>query len=168
MSPLRQLVSTLSFAAALFGASAAFAETLEIGTASDHVTMLEAIGTVFNAKNPNVKVKIFPGPHSYDELAQDLLRRATVGQPLPDLIVVRSGQRLYAERSLAVKLDPLIAANPELEIARASPVVREKGRVGKAIYGAAIGVATPAVLFNSDLVGKAGGDPNNLPTDWDG
>ncbi|MDA9489590.1 hypothetical protein XI08_10595 [Bradyrhizobium sp. CCBAU 11361] len=158
----------LSLAAVLFGASAVYAETLEIASGSDNTKMLDAIGAGFEAENPSIKIKVPPGPRSYDELQQDLLRRATIGQSLPDLVVVGSGQRLYAERGLAVRLDPFIAANPELELARASPVVREKGRVGKAIYGAAIGVSTPVILFNSDLVDKAGGDSNNLPTDWDG
>ncbi|MCA6112806.1 extracellular solute-binding protein [Bradyrhizobium cenepequi] len=168
MSALKQLMCGLSLAAVLFGTSAAYAETLEIASGSDNTKMLDAIGAGFEAENPSVKIKVPPGPRSYDELQQDLLRRVTIGQSLPDLVVVGSGQRLYAERGLAVRLDPFIAANPELEIARASPVVREKGRVGKAIYGAAFGVGTPVVIFNSDLVRKAGGDPNNLPTDWDG
>ncbi|KRQ96297.1 extracellular solute-binding protein [Bradyrhizobium valentinum] len=168
MSSFKRVLCSISFVAALLAANAAFSETLEIAAGSDNTKLLEHIGAAFEIANPGVKVNVPPGPRSYDDLAQDLLRRATIGQPLPDLVVVGSGQRLYAERSLAVELDPFIAANPELEIARASPVVREKGRVGKAIYGAAIGVATPTILFNSDLVGKAGSDPNNLPTDWDG
>lgn len=163
-----RLLRGASFAAALSCATAASAETLEIASGSDNVRMLQAIGAAFEAADPGTKVTVPPGPRSYDDLAQDLLRRVTVGQALPDLLVVGSNLRLYAERGLAIPLDPLLAADPDSEVARATPVVREKGRVGGTVHGAAIGIATPGVRFNSELVAKAGADPGKLPTDWDG
>ncbi|WOH52587.1 extracellular solute-binding protein [Bradyrhizobium sp. sBnM-33] len=168
MNSFKRMICSIAFTAALLGANAAFSETLEIAAGSDNTKLLEAIGAAFEAANPGVKVNVPPGPRSYDDLAQDLLRRQTVGQVLPDLLVVGSNQRLYADRGLAVPLDPLLAANPDLELAKASPIVREKGRVGEAIFGAALGVSAPVVMFNSELVRKAGGDPNALPEDWDG
>lgn len=164
---IKTLIYGLSFAA-VFGAHAASSQTIEIASGADNVKMLEALGAAFQSTNPDVTVKVPPGPRSYDDLAQDLLRRTTVGQELPDLLVVGSNLRLYADRGLAIPLDPLLASNPDLEIAKATAVVREKGRVGNALYGAAIGIATPGVRFNSELVSKAGGNPNNLPTDWNG
>lgn len=165
---IKRVLCSASVAAVLFGATAACADTLEIASGSDNVKMLQALGAAFEAANPDVKVDVPPGPRSYDDLAQDLLRRATVGEMLPDLLVVGSNLRLFAERGLAVPLDPLLAANPDLEIVKATPVVREKGRVGRTIYGAAIGIAAPVVMFNAELVAKAGGDPDHLPGDWDG
>src|SRR5262249_55046874 len=150
------------------GSTAALSQSLEIASGSDNTKMLEALGVAFETANPGIKVNVPPGPRSYDDLAQSLLRRATVGEALPDLLVVGSNQRLYAERGLAIPLDPIVAANPDLEIAKSTPVVREKGRVGRGIFGAAIGIAAPVVMFNSELVAKAGGDVGKLPADWDG
>jgi multiple sugar transport system substrate-binding protein len=168
MSSMKRLLCSISLATALFSATAAFSQSLEIASGSDNTKMLEALGVAFQAANPDIKVNVPPGPRSYDDLAQSLLRRATVGEVLPDLLVVGSNQRLYAERGLAVPLDPFLAANPDLEIARSTAVVREKGRVGRGIFGAAIGIAAPVVMFNSELVAKAGGDIGKLPADWDG
>jgi multiple sugar transport system substrate-binding protein len=162
-----RMIRGLSCAGALFGATAAASQTIEIATGSDNVAMLQALGAAFEQSHPGVKVNVPPGPRSYDDLAQALLRRSMVGEVLPDLLVVGSNTRLYAERELAVAIDPFLAANPELEIARAAAVVREKGRVGPGIYGVAIGIGAPVVMFNSELVAKAGGDPTRLPTDWD-
>lgn len=168
MASLKRVLFSITFAAALLAANAAFSETLEIAAGSDNTKLLEALGAAFEATGPGVKVKIPPGPRSYDDLAQDILRRHTVGQALPDLLVVGSNQRLYAERGLIISLNPLLSAKPDLKLATASPIVREKGRVAGEIYGAALGVSIPVVMFNSELVRKAGGDMNALPRDWDG
>jgi multiple sugar transport system substrate-binding protein len=165
---VKRLLCSACFASMLFGATMASAQTLEISSGSDNVKMLQEIASAFSAANPDVKISVPPGPRSYDDLAQDLLRRATVGQNLPEILVVGSNLRLYADRGLAKPLDSLLAANPNLEIAKATAAVREKGRVKDGIYGVGIGIATPGIRFNSELVAKAGGDPKNLPTDWAG
>ena len=104
---MKRLLCSMSLAAALFGATAAFSQSLEIASGSDNTKMLEALGVAFEAANPGVKVSVPPGPRSYDDLAQSLLRRATVGEVLPDLLVVGSNQRLYAERGVAIPLDQI-------------------------------------------------------------
>jgi multiple sugar transport system substrate-binding protein len=164
--PLHSFLRCVALSIALLGASTASAQTIEIASGSDNQRMLRAIGDAFEASNPGVKVDVPAGPRSYDDLAQNLLRRATVGQDQPDLLVVGSNLRLYAERGLAVPLDPLLAARPDSEIGKATAAVREKGRVRGTLYGAAIGIAAPVVMFNSDLVVRAGGSPDDLPRDW--
>ncbi|MDE3823627.1 extracellular solute-binding protein [Sinorhizobium meliloti] len=144
------------------------AQTIVIASGSDNNELMEALAAAFEADNPGAFVDVPSGPRSYDELTQDLLRRATVGAPLPDLLVIGSNQRLFAERGLAQALDHLLETREESYLTNATPVVLEKGRIGSNIYGVAFGISLPVVLFNSELVIRVGADPENLPRDWNG
>ena len=165
---MKRLLIGIAMSATLLGVSTAAAQKIEIATGSDNMKLVEALGAGFEKENPGVDIEVPVGPRSYDDLAQDLLRRATIGEQLPDLVVVGSNQRLFAERGLALPLDTILAKYPNSPLHHATPVVLEKGRILDHTYGVAFGVSLPVVLFNLELVERAGGDPANLPTDWDG
>lgn len=165
---LRRATIGILLSLPFFVSQAASAETLEIAAGSDNTSLLKALATAYQKDHPDVTINVPPGPRSYDDLAQDLLRRATVGDQLPELLVVGNNQRLFAERGLAQPLSAIIEKRPDSLLATATPVVREKGRIGNDIYGIAFGISLPVALFNADLVRQAGGDTAHLPTDWTG
>lgn len=165
------LRTVLAAAALLFASPVAFAAelTLEVRGAPFIKAVHEEIGAAFNEAGKDVRVTITMGPREGDEAVQEILRQALVGQGLPDIVFVDGNLvRLLAERGLAVPLDPFIKADPQWGAQGFTRAVAETGRINGTTYGLAFGLSLPTVLFNSELVRKAGGDPASLPTDWPG
>jgi multiple sugar transport system substrate-binding protein len=107
------------------------------------------------------------GPREEDQLVQQLLRLKLVGGVLPDVVFMGGNRiRTLAEQGLAVPLDAFIEADPDWKQGRVSSAVTAAGRVNGKTYGIAFGFSLPVVLFNSELVRRAGGDPERLPSDW--
>jgi multiple sugar transport system substrate-binding protein len=71
------------------------------------------------------------------------------------------------DRKLAVDLSPFVSNEKNWADRGYSPAMMSLGQFAGKQYGMAFAVSTPIVYFNTDLVAKAGGDPNNLPTTWD-
>ena len=46
--------------------------------------------------------------------------------------------------------------------------VQEAQQVNGETHGLAVALSFPIIYWNANLVRKAGGDPDRLPTDWDG
>lgn len=156
----------MSLAAFSFVASAS-AERIDVISTTFTVPMVEALAAAFEDRNPGVDVNLLAGPRSDDDMAQNLLRYKTVGDALPDLLVLGGNQRLLAESDITVPITELLAQTyPGL--AAAPDVMFAKPLPDGKIYGIAFGLSMPVVLFNADLIQRAGGDPNNLPTDWKG
>ncbi|MBM0105954.1 extracellular solute-binding protein [Steroidobacter sp. S1-65] len=120
----------------------------------------------YGSAHPDVSVRFEPGPRDEEQMVQQLLRSSLIGAPLPDVVMV-SGNfvRLLAERELAVPLGAFIAGHPHWRTTVAEAVI-EAGRYGRSSYGLAFGFSVPVVLFNKQLVRRAGADPEHLPTDW--
>ena len=77
-------------------------------------------------------------------------------------------QRLFVDRGIAVDLAPFIAKEKNWKGQGFSKSMMALGNFDGKPYGLAFAVSTPIIYFNDDLVVKAGGDPNNFPTTWDG
>lgn len=164
----RRLLAGATFAARQFvrTASAAGPIALEVMASPYIKAVYERLIYEFQAVQTNVAVKLTIGPREDDQTAQQLLRTALIGAPLPDVVFLDNNlTRLLAERRLAVPLDTIIRADPHWNLGF-SQGVTALGRVGGTIYGLAFGLSLPVLLFNSDLVRRAGGNPNTLPTTW--
>ncbi|MCC7017312.1 MAG: ABC transporter substrate-binding protein [Rhodospirillales bacterium] len=128
----------------------------------------EDLANQFMAKHPNIKIK-FPAPTSdYEEAAQRLLRQNLIKQ-LPDVSFQGlNRQRVMVDRGIAVDLTPFIAAEKEWKNLGYDDALLSLGRFYGKQYGLGFSLSTPVVYYNIDLVKKAGGDPDNLPTTWKG
>ncbi len=164
-------LSLLAFAAAApFGISSAIAQTeLQVQYAyPSHQAFHEAVAAAFMAGHPDVKITFRAPAADYEESLQTVIRQA-ISKDLPD--VVLSGLQKVpdlVERQIAVPMTDLLATESDLAAAGYSERLLSLGQVGDVQYGLAYATSTPIVFFNTDLVAKAGGDPNNLPTEWDG
>ncbi|PZM12990.1 ABC transporter substrate-binding protein [Rhizobium tubonense] len=133
----------------------------------------EPIADEFMKLHPDVKITFRAEAQNYNEGHLTVVRQALTNE-LPD--VWFSGYNLLGELvDTLEKRDQIVNLSPMLDAEGAAwvkenyaPNVLELGQVRGAQWGMPFAASTPIVYYNLDLVKKAGGDPTNLPTDWDG
>lgn len=131
-------------------------------------TLHEQIAAEFMKAYPQYKVTFLAPQPGYEEVAQATLR-AAVTNTLPDVVYHGlNRQRVFYDRKLAQPMDALIAADTEFKTFGYSPGLLDVGRFGGKQLGIGFSVSTPIIYFNTDLVAKAGGNADALPTTWDG
>ena len=124
----------------------------------------------FMKKNPDVKINFLAPAAGYNEGQQQVLRSAVTGN-LPD--VYFSGYNLTAElvhtlapRNQITDLSPFIQAEGGQAFLdkNYSPKMAALGQIDGKQYGLPVNASSPIIYINSDLVTKAGGDPDKMPT----
>jgi multiple sugar transport system substrate-binding protein len=156
----------------LLGSQTAFAAdplTLRVSlTPSIFNTMFDELIKQFENENPDIKIKINGSYRDQGDQFQATMREGLVNG-LPD--VSFQGFAYVPElkdRGITVRLDERINKDPKLkELGIAGPVL-ESGRVDGEVHALGVGMSYPILYFNAHLVRKAGGDPDNLPRDWNG
>jgi multiple sugar transport system substrate-binding protein len=122
----------------------------------------------FEAAHPDIKINVISSVRDFDEIVQQTLRAGLIGD-LPDVSIQGSNRvQPLAERGFVVPLEPLIKNDPTWSSFGFSPAATEIGKVRGQVYALGIGFSTPILLYNVDLVRRAGADPDNLPKDWPG
>jgi multiple sugar transport system substrate-binding protein len=173
-----KLIPRAALAAAAFLASgiAAWAEEVTLDVLycfPNFAKFHEPLAAEFTKQHPDIKLQFRAPAPNYDEGHQTVLRSAMTDQ-LPDIYY--SGYHLLAElvraveqRGRAVPLDDLLAAEgAEFRKANYFDSLLGLGTVDGKLYGLAINASNPIMYFNGDLVKKAGVDPANFPTTFDG
>ncbi len=132
----------------------------------------EPVAKMFMEANPSIRINFRAPAPSYDDGHQTVMRQALTNQ-LPD--VFYSGFHLLPElaRSLSrrgqiMELDALLAAEGEtFRRENYSDRILALGQVDGKLYGLAFNASNPILYVNLDLVRRAGGNPDALPTAWD-
>lgn len=160
----------LALFVATMGASPAFSETtLRILYSNAYVNKdsMEKLVQLFEEQNKGTAVKL-DVVKNYTEMTQLMLRSSLTGD-VPDVgFQGLSFVRLFAERGLAVPLQGFIAQENGWENRGYSQSVMSMAKKGEETIGIPYQLSVPIVYFNIDLVRKAGGDPDKLPTTWQG
>ncbi|MGY6633158.1 MAG: ABC transporter substrate-binding protein [Alkalilacustris sp.] len=133
----------------------------------------EPVAANFMAETPDVEIAFRAPCANYDEGHQQVMRSAVTGQ-LPD--VFYSGFHLLEElagvlsaRTQITDLGPFLQAEGEAFVAaNFEPSMLELGPVDGIQVGLAFNASSPIMYFNRDLVAQAGGDPDDMPRDWEG
>jgi len=133
----------------------------------------EPIAQEFMKRHPDIKIKYRAPAPTYDDGHQTMIREAMTNQ-LPD--VYYSGFHLLTElthtlakRNQIVDLGPLLKAEgPEFAKKNYSDKILALGKVDGKLYGLAFNASSPIMMYNAELVKKAGGDPEHMPDTWDG
>ena len=133
----------------------------------------EPLAAEFMKEHPDIKIQFRAPAASYDEGHQAMLR-AAITNNLPD--VYYSGYHLIHElvgklapRNQILDLGPMMQAEPQdWRDANYAENILSLGKVDGKLYGLAFNASMPIMYYNADLVAKAGGDPDNMPTDWAG
>jgi multiple sugar transport system substrate-binding protein len=128
----------------------------------------DEIAAEFMAAHPNISIIFEPPYKKYEEGTSRILEQAETNK-LPDISFQGiNRQRILVSHNLAVSLDVFISKDSEWQRHGINPGMMEICKFDKKIYGLPFAISTPVFYYNADLVGKAGGDPDNLPTDWEG
>ncbi len=134
---------------------------------ASHSPWQEEIAARFNATNPEVTFTFQVPAETYDEALVSVIRQSLAGE-MPDIYLV--GAHLLpalVARGLVQPIDDLLAGvDPATE--SYAPETLAMARVDGTLYGLPWTSSTPVMFYNTDLVAQAGGDPANLPRDWDG
>jgi len=133
----------------------------------------EPIAQEFMKRHPDIKIKYRAPAPTYDDGHQTMIREAMTNQ-LPD--VYYSGFHLLTElthtlakRNQIVDLGPLLKTEgPEFAKKNYSDKILALGKVDGKLYGLAFNASSPIMMYNAELVKKAGGDPEHMPDTWDG
>jgi multiple sugar transport system substrate-binding protein len=178
MKSVARLVLGLASASlvALVATGVAFAQgvTLDVYYAQPSFARYhEPIAQAFMKAHPDIRI-VFRAPAADYDVGHQAMLREAVTNNLPDIYF--PGFHLLGEltdvlvpRKQIVELDPLLAAEPaQWRASNYSEKILDLGKVHGKLYGLAVNASLPVMYFNTDLVKKAGGDPNHMPDTWDG
>jgi multiple sugar transport system substrate-binding protein len=175
MKLLNRIVAAGAMALGLSGFAAAEDVTLNVlynnpGFTKYHTPVAEE----FQKRNPGIKLNFLAPADNYNVGHQQVLRAAVSGE-LPD--VYFAGYNLLGElahtlsqRGQITDLGPFIAADGGkafMDKNFAAPLAA-LGKVDGVQYGLPVNASSPVMFINADLVRKAGGNPDKMPTTWDG
>ncbi|MBR0656131.1 ABC transporter substrate-binding protein [Plastoroseomonas arctica] len=128
--------------------------------------VMEKIAEEFQAANPGITVRHLAPSPSYEDAVQQVLRQGVAGG-LPDVSFQGLNRlRMLVERRLPVDLAPFLAAEGDLAAKGWTPNLLGLGHAQGTQAGMAFASSNPVVYYNLNLVRRAGGDVENLPTDW--
>ena len=129
---------------------------------------MQDVKAEFEKRNPAIKVNFRPAYKEYEDAAQTALRDA-ITKNLPDVSFQAINlQRLFVDRKLAADLSPFIAREKNWKGDGFSDSMMALSSFAGKVHGLAFAASTPIIYFNEDLVRKAGGNPDQFPTTWDG
>ncbi len=162
-----------SFAIAAFAAIAlpAYAETTEIIV---HYPMpnffkgvMDTISTEYMKQHPDVKITFASPSPTYEDGLQLMLRQAGTAE-MPDVSFIGLNRlRVLAERNIGTDLTPFIKADSNFANEGFSDRLLKLAQFNGKQMGLAFATSNPIMYYNADLVRKAGGDPDHMPTTWD-
>lgn len=122
----------------------------------------------FAKTHPDITVTFRTPYDSYEEGTQKILREAVTNQ-LPDITFQGLNRvRILVDRDIAVPMDDFIKAEKEFEKEGFHQAMFDIGAQNGKVYALPFAISLPITYWNLDLVKQAGGDPDNLPTTWDG
>ncbi len=166
-----KLIKSLAIAAFAAVALPAYAETTEIIV---HYPMpnffkgvMDTISTEYMKQHPDVKITFTSPSPTYEEGLQLMLRQAGTAE-MPDVSFIGLNRlRVLAERNIGTDLTPFIKADSNFANEGFSDRLLSLARFNGKQMGLAFATSNPIMYYNADLVRKAGGDPDHMPTTWD-
>ena len=126
------------------------------------------IAAEFAKVQPDIKLTFRTPYDSYEEGTQKILREAVTDQ-LPDVTFQGLNRvRILVDRGIAAPLDGYIKAETDFEKEGFHQAMYDIGMQNGQVYALPFAISLPITYWNLDLVKQAGGDPEKLPTTWDG
>lgn len=127
----------------------------------------DAIAAAFARREPNIRINWVTTPN-YEEGMQLILRQAATNLTVDLSYQGFNRLRLFAERGIAQDLMPLLRAEGDPAALGYSPNILSLAHFGGFQSGLAYAASNPIMFYNADLVRRAGGNPDAMPTDWPG
>jgi multiple sugar transport system substrate-binding protein len=172
---MKRFLALLAASVLVGAAATAAAETVTIEVLhpyAGHKRFHDPIADEFMKQNPDVKIQFRAPAQNYNEGHQGIIRDALTNR-LPDVwhsgfhLLPELVQSLSARRQI-VELTPLMNGEGEAWMKENySDNVLSHGVVDGKQWGMPFNASTPIVFYNADLVRRAGGSTDTLPSDWD-
>lgn len=173
MKCFRSIVRYASLAMLVFFTSQVFAQVdLDIFYCYPSFARFhEPLANEFMKIHPEIKINFRAPAASYDEGHQAMLRSSMTNQ-LPDIYY--SGYHLLGElvknldkRGQIVPLEGLLSSEgSNFTKTNFAPRLAVLGQVNNKQFGLPFNASSPIIYVNADLVKRAGGDPQKMPTNW--
>ena len=164
---IRTLTTAAFMAAGLVAASAAEQSTVSVLVEAGTIKYHEQIAAEYMRQHPDVKVQFRSPVSDYTELVRQTLLAAQT-KTLPDLgFYGNFTLRTLVERKVAQPLDPLLGSETASAALGYDAAMLRLARFGGQQYGIPFATSLPVIFYNSELVRRAGGSPDALPTSWD-
>lgn len=126
------------------------------------------IAAEFAKLRPDIKVTFRAPYDSYEDGTQKVLRESITRQ-MPDVSFQGLNRiRVLVDRNIAQPLDGYIKAEKNFAVQGFHQAMFDIGTQNGKVYALPFAISLPIVYYNVDLVKRAGGDPDKLPTSWDG
>jgi len=130
-------------------------------------SVMDQISGEYMRLNPDVKITFVSPSPTYEDGLQLMLRQSGTAE-MPDMSFIGLNRlRVLAERNIGIDLTPYIKADPDIANEGFSERLLNLARFGGKQVGLAFATSNPIFYYNADLVRKAGGDPERMPTTWD-
>jgi multiple sugar transport system substrate-binding protein len=120
----------------------------------------------FKAVRPDIDITYRASAPSYEDGLLTIARQSLTGQE-PDFHL--GGMQLlraFVARKMIEPFDDLLVGKDLAAMGYSKEILAE-GQLGGHQYALPWGVSTPVVFVNTDLVRKAGGDPDKVAKNWD-
>lgn len=144
------------------------ADDINLDVLTQNGTFYQAVVDAYKASGAKYNVTLQAPSKTYDEVAQRAIRAAMIGSP-PDVVFMGYDRMALAkDREIAMPLDDLLGTEQELEKLGYPASALNLCRIDGKLYGLPFATSVPAIFFNSDLVKRAGGNPDAFPGTWDG
>lgn len=128
----------------------------------------EELASRFNKANPDISIKFSAPATDYEQANQRVLLQSVTGQT-PDITFQGlNRQRVLIDKGIPVDLTPFIAGDKDYAGLGLNENLLKVGQFSGKQYGIPFSLSTPIVYINTSLIRRAGGDADNLPSDWDG
>ena len=130
--------------------------------------VMDQLSTAFTKEHPDLTVR-FPAPSpTYEDGVQLVLRQSAAGG-LPDVSFQGLNRlRFLAERNILVDLEPFLAPLGDPALLGWAPSILNLAKVAGKQVGMTFSASNPVFYYDAALVRRAGGNPDRMPTDWDG
>jgi len=129
--------------------------------------VMDTISTEYMKQHPDVKITFASPSPTYEDGLQLMLRQAGTAE-MPDVSFIGLNRlRVLAERNIGTDLTPFIKADSNFANEGFSDRLLSLARFNGKQMGLAFATSNPIMYYNADLVRKAGGDPDHMPTTWD-
>ncbi|WGR97895.1 extracellular solute-binding protein [Bradyrhizobium sp. ISRA443] len=119
----------------------------------------------FQLTHPGISVNLEPALEYTDAMAITL-RQSLIGQAPHFGYFGISDVCILARRNIAHPLDDFIASDPEWASLGMPDSALEVTKCGSKTYGVPFSASFLVVMFNKQLVARAGQDPDHLPKTW--
>jgi multiple sugar transport system substrate-binding protein len=128
----------------------------------------EAVAAEFMRQNPEIRISFRAPEEGYEELLQRHLRDA-ITRNLPDVgFHGLSRVRTLQERSIPADLAPFLRDDPQTPELGYTDQMLSLGQMAGGQFSIGFALSTPILYVNTDLIRRAGGNLEALPSDWDG